>query len=92
MPSSQCSSTTHPASRNWWTAEAQRVLPDDAVARIAARCAAKPEGSSQLFCVAWGGAVNHAEANGPLTGRDARFIVHPLVQWEDEAEDAEMIA
>ena len=30
--------------------------------------------------------------DSPLAGRDARFIVHPLMMWEDAAYDEEAIA
>jgi FAD/FMN-containing dehydrogenase len=80
-----------PGYRNYWTAEYTRELPEDAIARIADRCDSKPEEGAQLFCVAWGGQLAR-EAKGPLRGRDARYIVHPLVLWEDPALDEAMIA
>ena len=30
--------------------------------------------------------------DSPITGRDARFIVHPLPLWEDPADDERMMA
>ncbi|WP_372789983.1 FAD-binding oxidoreductase [Paraconexibacter sp.] len=89
----QCSLDDPPGYRNWWTAEYLREMPDATVERIAARCEAKPTGPAQLFCVAWGGAVSRGSSEqGPLRGRDARYIVHPLVLWEDASDDQEMIA
>jgi len=89
----QCMLDDPPGFRNWWTAEYTRDLPDRTIQRLAARCAVKPVGPAQLFCVAWGGAVDRAgSVHGPLRGRDARYIIHPLVLWEDEADDEEMIA
>ena len=40
------------------------------------------------FIVAWGGAVRRFGVDhSPLAGREARFIVHPLLLWEDPADD-----
>ncbi len=89
----QCMLDDPPGFRNWWTADYVQELPDDAVERIAARCQARPGPMTQLFCVAWGGAVARPEPDaGPLQGRGARYIVHPLVLWEDPADDEKMIA
>ena len=89
----QCSLDDPPGYRNWWTAEHLADLPDDAIELIAARSEHIPAGPAQLFIVAWGGAVARSGAeSSPLAGRDARFIVHPLFLWEDEADDERMIA
>ena len=32
------------------------------------------------------------EDETPLTGRDARFVVHPVLLWEDPADDERTIA
>lgn len=45
------------------------------------------------FIVPWGGAVARSGAGtSPLAGRDAAFVVHPLLMWEDSADDGRMIA
>jgi FAD/FMN-containing dehydrogenase len=89
----QCSLDDPPGYRNYWTAEYVHDLPDAAVDALVARSAEKPEGPSQLFLAAWGGAVADADpAASPMTGRDAPFVVHPLALWEDEAEDERAIA
>ncbi len=80
-----------PGYRNYWTAEYTQELPADAIGRIAERCDQKPEGGAQLFCIAWGGELARC-SEGPLKGRDSRYIVHPLVLWEDPALDEAMIA
>jgi FAD/FMN-containing dehydrogenase len=68
-------------------------LPDEALDVLVERSAARPAGPSQLFIAAWGGAVARVDpAHGPLTGRDAPFIVHPLALWEDAADDERAIA
>jgi FAD/FMN-containing dehydrogenase len=78
-----------PGYRNYWTAENVVDLPDEAIDLIVRRAAELPAGPSQLFIVAWGGAVPRFDAtHSPLGGRQARFIVHPLLLWEDPADDA----
>ena len=84
----QCSIDDPPGYRNYWTAENVVDLPDEAIDVIVARSAELPAGPSQLFIVAWGGAVARFDAShSPLGGRDARFIVHPLLLWEDPSDD-----
>jgi FAD/FMN-containing dehydrogenase len=85
----QCSLDDPPGHRNHWTAENVADLPDEAIERLVARAAHLPPGPSQLFIVAWGGAVaRFGPDRSPLAGREARFIVHPLLLWDDPADDA----
>src|SRR5918998_434318 len=66
--------------------------PDVPMAATAARPARAPAGPSQLFIVPWGGAVARAGTDSsPLGGRDAAFVVHPLLMWEDAADDERMM-
>jgi FAD/FMN-containing dehydrogenase len=84
----QCSVDDPPGYRNYWTAENVVDLTDEAVDRLVRRAPELPAGPSQLFIVAWGGAVRRSDAtHSPLAGREARFIVHPLLLWEDPADD-----
>ncbi len=84
----QCSIDDPPGYRNYWTAENVADLPDEAIDALAARAAEIPPGPSQLFIVPWGGAVRRVGAeHSPLAGREAGFIVHPLLLWEDPADD-----
>jgi FAD/FMN-containing dehydrogenase len=84
----QCSVDDPPGYRNYWTAENVVDLPDEAIDALLRRAPDLPAGPSQLFIVAWGGAVGRFGADSsPLAGRDARFIVHPLLLWEDRADD-----
>jgi FAD/FMN-containing dehydrogenase len=77
-----------PGYRNYWTAENIVDLTDEAVDRVVRRATELPAGPSQLFIVAWGGAVRRfGPDHSPLAGREARFIVHPLLLWEDPADD-----
>jgi hypothetical protein len=85
----QCSIDDPPGYRNYWTAESVADLPDAAIDALAARAAELPAGPSQLFVVPWGGAVpRFGPEHSPLAGRDARFLVHPLLLWEDPSDDA----
>ncbi|MDQ2629745.1 MAG: FAD-binding oxidoreductase [Actinomycetota bacterium] len=84
----QCSIDDLPGYRNYWTAENVADLPDEAIEMLVARAAEIPPGPSQLFIVPWGGAVRGFGAeHSPLGGREAGFIVHPLLLWEDPADD-----
>lgn len=89
----QCSIDDPPGYRNWWTAENLADLSGEAIETIAARAKGLPASPSQLFIVPWGGAVSGVGADeSPLAGRDTRFVVHPLMLWEDAAHDEQMIA
>jgi FAD/FMN-containing dehydrogenase len=89
----QCSVDDPPGYRNWWTAENVVELPDEAIDVLVERSKGLPAGPSQLFVVAWGGAVARVGAgHSPLAGREAKFIVHPLMLWEDPADDERCIA
>ncbi|MDQ4103835.1 MAG: FAD-binding oxidoreductase [Actinomycetota bacterium] len=84
----QCSVDDPPGYRNYWTAENVVDLPDEAIDALVRRATELPPGPSQLFVVAWGGAIGRfGPEHSPLAGRDARFIVHPLLLWEDPADD-----
>ena len=84
----QCSVDDPPGYRNYWTAENLADLTDEAIDLIVRRATELPAGPSQLFIVAWGGAVRrYGPTHSPLAGREARFIVHPLLLWEDRADD-----
>jgi FAD/FMN-containing dehydrogenase len=89
----QCSLDDPPGYRNYWTAENVTDLPDAAIDALAARAAEVPPSPSQLFIVPWGGAVERfGPEHSPLAGRDARFIVHPLLLWEEPSDDAHYCA
>jgi FAD/FMN-containing dehydrogenase len=82
-----------PGLRNWWTAEYLDDLGDDAIEAIEALSEQLPRGPAQILIPAWGGAVARVPEHAtPLAKRDARYVVHPLLQWEDTAEDERMIA
>jgi hypothetical protein len=84
----QCSVDDPPGYRNYWTAENVVDLPDEAIDVLVRRATELPAGPSQLFIVAWGGAVRRfGPEHSPLAGREACFIVHPLLLWENPADD-----
>ncbi|MEA2268021.1 MAG: hypothetical protein QOC64_631 [Solirubrobacteraceae bacterium] len=87
----QCSIDDPPGYRNWWTAEHLADMPDEAIEAIVERAAALPTGPSQVFIVR-GAVARAAEGATPIGGRDARFIVHPLMMWSDAADDERLIA
>ena len=89
----QCSLDDPPGYRNYWTAENVVDLSDEAIDKIVRRAVELPAGPSQLFIVAWGGAVpRFGPEHSPLAGREAGFIVHPLLLWEDPRDDDRLIA
>ena len=89
----QCSIDDPPGMRNYWTAEYISEMPDEAVDLIADRGENKPVPFGQVFCVAWGGAVPRVpEGHSAMVGREAKFIIHPLVLWEDPADDEAAMA
>ena len=82
-----------PGYRNWWTAEHLEDLTPDAIGRIHARAPDLPAGASQLFIAAWGGAMSRVDDDrSPLRARRPGFVVHPLLLWEDAADDERNIA
>jgi FAD/FMN-containing dehydrogenase len=92
-PDLQCMIDDPPGNRNYWTEEHLGALPDEAIEAIARRGEEMAPGPAQLLVVGWGGAVARAsEADSPLGGRDAAFVVHPFALWPDAADDAAMIA
>jgi len=88
----QCSLDNPPGYRNFWTAEHLTALPDDAIAAVQDYGERVPAGVSELFIPAWGGQVaRYGLDHSPLSGRDARYVVHPLLLWDDPARDGEML-
>jgi FAD/FMN-containing dehydrogenase len=89
----QCSIDDPPGFRNYWTAENVVDLPDEAIDRIVSRAAELPFGPAQIFIVSWGGAVGRfGPEHSPLAGREAKFIVHPLLLWENADDDDRNLA
>jgi FAD/FMN-containing dehydrogenase len=89
-----CSLDDPPGFRNWWTAENLDDLTDDVIEAIAAHTeTGMPLGAAQFFMPSWGGEIARVGSDhSPLAGRQARFVAHPLLLWEDPAEDERNIA
>ncbi len=87
----QCMLDDPPGNRNYWTVEQLPDLPDEVVELIHARALEMPGSAPQIFCVAWGGAVARG-GDSPLAGRDAGYVVHPLMLWDDPADDERVMA
>jgi FAD/FMN-containing dehydrogenase len=88
----QCSLDDPPGYRNYWTAEHIADLDDGAIDVIARRAEEIPASPSQLFIVPWGGQVaRFGRQTSPLAGRQAAFIVHPLLLWDDPHDDERML-
>ena len=85
----QCSIDDPPGLRNWWSAEQLPELSDAAIADIDRLTGEMPGEGSQMFLVPWGGQVAARAGRSPLAGRDAAWVAHPLLMWEDAARDEE---
>jgi FAD/FMN-containing dehydrogenase len=88
----QCSIDDPPGLRNWWTGDYLDALPDAAIDVLAEHSMRLPKGASQSLIVPWGGEVARAASAWPLARRDAAWVVHPFMLWDDPARDAEHIA
>jgi FAD/FMN-containing dehydrogenase len=83
-----------PGLRNYWTADYLDEVPDlalDLFAEISDQMPVPSAAQSILF--PWGGAVARVSADDtPMAQRDARWVSHPFVLWEDPADDERHIA
>jgi hypothetical protein len=76
-----------------WEALNLAELPDAAIDAIVEHGRTLPKGASQLAMFCWGGAVARVPAGAtPLSGRDARWVIDPLLLWESAGEDAAALA
>ena len=66
--------------------------PDAAIETLAEHSLRLPKGASQSLIVPWGGAVARQAPAWPLARRDAAWVVHPFMLWDDPARDAEHVA
>ena len=84
----QCSVDDPPGYRNYWTAENVMDLPEDAIHRLVERATELPAWTVTAVHrrLGWSG-ERVGPDHSPLAGREARFIVHPLLLWEDPADD-----
>jgi FAD/FMN-containing dehydrogenase len=68
------------------------ALPDAAIDVLAEHSLRMPRGASQSLIIPWGGEVARAAKAWPLARREAAWVVHPFMLWDDPARDAEHIA
>jgi FAD/FMN-containing dehydrogenase len=78
--------------QNLWRAGMLDALPDAAIETLAEHSLRLPKGASQSLIVPWGGAVARQAPAWPLARRDAAWVVHPFMLWDDPARDAEHVA
>jgi FAD/FMN-containing dehydrogenase len=88
----QCAIDDPPGLRNWWTGDHLDALPDAAIDVLAEHSIRMPKGASQSLIIPWGGEVARSSGSWPLARRDAAWVVHPFMLWDDPARDAEHIA
>ena len=90
-PSSSPHSTTRRATAT--TGPPSTSLTDEAIEAISRRSTEIPASPSQLFILPWGGQIGRVDPEtSPLAGRETAFVVHPLLLWENAADDERMIA
>ncbi len=87
----QCSLDDPPGYRNWWSAEQLPELSDEAIETTASLAEEMPGENSQVFIVPWGGEVARRAGDSPLAGRDAAWVVHPLLMWNHARDDARLV-
>lgn len=81
-----------PGLRNYWTTDYLGHLNDDAADAFFDHAARMSSPCSECFLFPWGGAVARA-ANGktPLAQRNAPWVTHALLKWEQPGQDTEHI-
>jgi len=83
-----------PGLRNYWTGDYLAGLPDPAVDVFVGHSDHMPVPSAaQSILLPWGGAVARVTGEqSPMAKRDAAWVVHPFVLWENAADDERHIA
>lgn len=90
----QCMIDDPPGLRNYWTADYLDELSDEAIDVFVDHSKRMPVPSAcQSIVLPWGGAVARVDPEStPMAKRDAAWVSHPFVLWEDAADDAEHMA
>ena len=88
----QCALDDPPGKRNYWAVEHLRDFPDQVIEQIRDAALEMPGSAPQLLLAAWGGAVERRGEGSAVGGRDAKWVVHPLMLWDDPADDERVIA
>ena len=86
----QCAIDDPPGYRNYMTSDHLTDLTDEAIDVIHEHAQSLPFGPGWIVLFNWGGAVTQPPSPTPIGNRDARWVVHPGVFWEDPAMDAEV--
>jgi FAD/FMN-containing dehydrogenase len=83
-----------PGLRNYWTADYLADLPDAAVDVFVEHSDRMPVPSAaQSIMFPWGGAVARVSPDeSPMAQRDAAWVAHPFVLWENAADDERHLA
>lgn len=90
----QCMIDDPPGLRNYWTADYLDELSDEVIDVFVDHSKRMPVPSAcQSIIFPWGGAVARVDPEStPMAKRDAAWVSHPFVLWEDAADDAEHMA
>ena len=88
----QCSLDDPPGYRNYWTSQNVVDLPAEAIDAIVGGPARCPRRRADLHRRLGRRRARVGPEHSPLRGREAGFIVHPLLLWDDPADDARMAA
>jgi FAD/FMN-containing dehydrogenase len=87
----QCMIDDPPGLRNYWTGDYLDSLPHAAIDVFVGHSEQMPVPSAaQSILFPWGGAVVRDDT--PMAQRDAAWVCHPFVLWENEADDERHIA
>jgi FAD/FMN-containing dehydrogenase len=86
----QCAIDDPPGYRNYMTSDHLTDLTDEVIAVIHENAQSLPFGPGWIVLFNWGGAVTRPPSPTPITHREARWVVHPGVFWEDPALDGEV--
>ncbi len=79
--------TDPPGFHHYWSAEYHDEMSDDALQILLDAGANAASPLTQMFLVAWGGAVSRvAEDATPLAQRQTQWISHPFAAWADPAD------
>ncbi|WP_372791569.1 FAD-binding oxidoreductase [Paraconexibacter sp.] len=83
-----------PGLRNWWTADYLADLSDEAAEVFTSHSERMPVPSvCQSIMFPWGGEVARVDKSlTPMAKRDATWVSHPFVLWEDAADDERHIS
>jgi len=82
-----------PGLRNYWTGDYLPELSDEAISTFERDSLEMPLGATQSLMLPWGGAVARVpEGATPMANRDARWVHHPFVLWDDPADDDRYMA